>query len=76
MIRLAVTGAAGRMGKTLIEAIDAAEGVTLGAAIVLPDSSLIGADAGELAGVGRMNVKITGSLESALNDFDVPRIDS
>ncbi|WP_211160790.1 4-hydroxy-tetrahydrodipicolinate reductase [Marinobacterium sp. LSUCC0821] len=71
MIRLAVTGAAGRMGKTLIEAIDAAEGVTLGAAIVLPDSSLIGADAGELAGVGRMNVKITGSLESALNDFDV-----
>ena len=71
MTRIAITGAAGRMGKTLIEAVDAAEGVTLGAAIVLPDSSLIGADAGELAGVGRLGVAITGSLESVTDDFDV-----
>jgi 4-hydroxy-tetrahydrodipicolinate reductase len=71
MTRIAITGAAGRMGKTLIEAVDAAEGLTLGAAIVLPDSSLIGADAGELAGVGRLGVAITGSLESVTGDFDV-----
>lgn len=71
MTRVAVTGAAGRMGKTLIEAVEAAEGILLGAAIVLPDSSLIGADAGELAGVGRLDVRIAGHLEAVLDDFDV-----
>lgn len=34
MTRVAITGAAGRMGKVLIEAVDSAEGLTLGAAIV------------------------------------------
>ena len=51
MTRIAVTGAAGRMGKTNIEAIGNAEGVQFTAAIVEPDSSLIGADAGEVAGL-------------------------
>ena len=46
-IRVAVTGAAGRMGRTLIEAVTAAEGAELGAAIERPDSTLLGADAGD-----------------------------
>jgi 4-hydroxy-tetrahydrodipicolinate reductase len=71
MIRIAVIGAAGRMGKTNIEAITQAEGVVLGAAIVEADSSLIGADAGELAGVGKLNVALKGSLLDAKDDFDV-----
>ncbi|MBY4677364.1 4-hydroxy-tetrahydrodipicolinate reductase [Marinobacterium arenosum] len=71
MIRVAVTGAAGRMGKTNIEAILQAEGTELGAAIVEPTSSLIGADAGELAGVGKLGVKVVGSLADAKDDFDV-----
>ncbi|SKA14908.1 dihydrodipicolinate reductase [Oceanospirillum multiglobuliferum] len=71
MIRIAVIGAAGRMGKTNIEAITQAEGVVLGAAIVEADSSLIGADAGELAGVGKLNVALVGSLLAAKDDFDV-----
>lgn len=71
MIRVAVTGAAGRMGKTNIEALHAAEGVQLGAAIVEPQSSLIGADAGELAGVGKLGVSMVGSLSEVLDDFDV-----
>lgn len=71
MIRIAVTGAAGRMGKTNIEAIQAAEGIELGAAIVEASSSLIGADAGEVAGVGKLGVAIVGSLADAINDFDV-----
>jgi 4-hydroxy-tetrahydrodipicolinate reductase len=70
-MRVAVIGAAGRMGKTLIEAVCQAEGVTLGAAIVHPESSLIGADAGELAGVGRQGIALVGSLEAAKDDFDV-----
>ena len=71
MVRIAVIGAAGRMGKTLIEAVGQAEGAALTAAIERPESSLIGADAGELAGVGRLHVAISGSLQHVLNDFDV-----
>lgn len=70
-VKIGVTGAAGRMGKMLIEAISAADGVELTAAIERPDSSLVGADAGELAGVGKNNVKIAGDLVSVINDLDV-----
>ena len=34
-MRIAVTGAAGRMGKNLIEAVHQADGVVLGAAVAL-----------------------------------------
>lgn len=71
MIRVAVTGAAGRMGRTLIEAVNQAEGLQLTAAIVEPGSSLAGADAGELAGQGKLGVALSDSLEAVLNDFDV-----
>ena len=70
-IRVAVTGAAGRMGRTLIEAVSAAEGVELGAAIERPDSTLLGTDAGELAGIGRNGVVVAGDLSQVSNGFDV-----
>ena len=71
MTRIAVMGAAGRMGKVLIEAVQQAPGVSLGAAIVSPRSSLAGADAGELAGVGKLGVVLNTSLADTTNDFDV-----
>ncbi len=71
MTRIAVIGAAGRMGKTLIEAITLTEGAELTAAIVEPGSSLNGADAGELAGVGTLSVKIAAGLEVVKQDFDL-----
>jgi 4-hydroxy-tetrahydrodipicolinate reductase len=71
MRRIAVIGAAGRMGKTLIEAISQAEGAQLTAAIERPESSLVGSDAGELAGVGRNCVEVQDSLGKVLDDFDV-----
>lgn len=70
-VKLAVTGAGGRMGKMLIEAISAAEGVVLSAAIERSGSSLIGADAGELAGVGKNGVLVVGDLHEVVDDFDV-----
>lgn len=70
-MRIAVIGAAGRMGKNLIQAVAQADGAELGATIVLPDSSLIGADAGELAGIGPLGVKIAGELASQFAGFDV-----
>jgi len=71
MIRVAVTGAAGRMGKTLIEAIYGAEGVTLAGAIEHSGSSLLGADAGELAGVGRLGVLVVDDLAEIKDAFDL-----
>jgi 4-hydroxy-tetrahydrodipicolinate reductase len=70
-VRIAVTGAAGRMGKTLIEAAANAEGLALGAAIERPGSSLIGVDAGELAGIGLNGIKVVDDLASVLGQFDV-----
>ena len=71
MVNIAVVGAAGRMGKTLIEACAETEGLQLTVATEVPESSLIGADAGEVAGIGKNGVKISDSLDSAEQDFDV-----
>lgn len=70
MTRVAVVGAAGRMGKALIQAVTDAEGMNLGAAVERPGSTLIGADAGELAGVGCIGVTVRDSLETVAEDFD------
>ena len=69
--RIAIAGAAGRMGRTLVEAVTRAEGMCLGAATEYPGSSLIGSDAGELAGVGRLDVPVRDDLAKCLADFDV-----
>jgi 4-hydroxy-tetrahydrodipicolinate reductase len=71
MQRIAVMGAAGRMGKTLIEAVQQADGVCLSAAVDRADSSLIGADAGELAALGKLGVILSGELSAVLDQFDV-----
>ncbi len=71
MRRIAVMGAAGRMGKILIEAVDQADGAQLTAAVDRPDSSLIGADAGELAALGKIGVTLAGDLSAVLDQFDV-----
>jgi 4-hydroxy-tetrahydrodipicolinate reductase len=71
MRRIAVMGAAGRMGKTLIEAVQQAPGAGLTAAVDRPDSSLVGADAGELAAIGRIGVPLSGDLDRVVDEFDV-----
>lgn len=71
MIRIAIVGAGGRMGKTLIEACAQSDAVQLTVATEQPSSSLIGADAGEVAGIGRNGVLIAAMLDEAADDFDV-----
>lgn len=70
-VRVAVIGAAGRMGRALIQAVTEGEGVTLTAAIDRPGNSLIGSDAGELAAIGKLGVTVADSLEAVKEDFDV-----
>jgi len=69
--RIAINGAAGRMGRCLIQAVEQTEGLELSAAVDRAESSLIGADAGELAGVGKLNVAITSDVETATANSDV-----
>ena len=71
MIKAGICGAAGRMGKTILEVIDSTAGITVGAAIEQSNSPMLGLDAGEVAGIGRQGVSITDDIESVLNDFDV-----
>ena len=71
-IRIGITGAAGRMGRTLIEVIgQAGDSMTLAAAIERPESTLLGADSGELSGQGRNGVPVVGSLEEVIDAVDV-----
>lgn len=69
--KIAITGAAGRMGKMLIEAVSMSTEATLTAAIERPESSLIGADAGEVAGLGKNGILLVGDIAEVKDTFDV-----
>lgn len=69
--RIAINGAVGRMGRCLIQAVEQTEGLVLSAAIDRADSSLIGADAGELAGVAKVGIAISSDVEAATASSDV-----
>jgi 4-hydroxy-tetrahydrodipicolinate reductase len=77
-MRLIVAGAGGRMGRTLIHAIAATEGVSLAGAVEAKGSAVIGRDAGELAGLGQNGVTVAAEVEpllaqaDGLIDFTVP----
>lgn len=71
MMKIAVIGSAGRMGKVLIEAVQMHPELVLGAAIVSQHSSLVGVDAGELAGVGKLGVVCANQLETVKDDFEL-----
>src|SRR5690554_2811725 len=71
MTRIAITGAAGRMGRNLIAAVEASD-AQLGAIIVLADDPMLGLDAGAIAGLGKdLGVKAVASLEEVVDQFDV-----
>ncbi|WP_026608116.1 4-hydroxy-tetrahydrodipicolinate reductase [Methylocapsa acidiphila] len=79
-MRLVVAGAAGRMGRVLVQVIHETPGATLAGAVEEADSIAIGQDAGLLAGCGQTGVEITGDPLSAilgaeaLLDFTSPEV--
>ncbi|GAF51625.1 4-hydroxy-tetrahydrodipicolinate reductase [Psychrobacter sp. JCM 18900] len=70
-INVGVIGAGGRMGRMLIEAVQNNPQTILKAAIERQGSSLVGADAGEVAAIGHLNVQIVDDLAAVINDIDV-----
>lgn len=71
IINVGVIGAGGRMGRMLVEAVQQNPQTRLTAAIERQGSSLVGADAGEVAAVGRLDVQIVDDLQSVINKIDV-----
>ena len=71
MTKIVITGVAGRMGRSLVEAVVSTENAHLTGAIARRGSSVVGVDAGELAGVGRQEVKVTDQAKVALEQADV-----
>ncbi len=76
--RIAVTGAAGRMGRELIRAVHGRDDCVLAGAIEHPGSLALGQDAGLLAGLGKLGVVITDDpldlfvKVDAVLDFTIP----
>ena len=64
-LRVAVAGAAGRMGREVVRAIEEANGLQLVAAV---DTHGAGTDSGILAGVGENGIPILADLEIALKE--------
>ena len=71
MINVAVTGASGKMGLRIIRQIHEGPDLNLGAAIERKGHPLMGQDAGELAGCGRLNINIADDLGRDLENWDV-----
>ena len=75
MLKIAIAGVAGRMGRTLVQAVveasaeSSSSAIMLSAAIQRPNSTLLGADVGELSGVGHIGVPVVATLDDA--DFDL-----
>ncbi len=71
MIRIAISGGAGRMGRSLIEACQQNAELSLAVALGRPGSPVVGMDAGEMAGIGKLGVPVTDDLSAAAGNFDV-----
>ena len=71
MTRVAILGAAGKMGGALIRGLEDFENLALVAAVDQPGIKSIGEDSGIVSGTDSTGVKITDSLQAVLRDIDV-----
>ena len=69
-MRIVIVGASGRMGRMLVRAVSQADGVVLAGATERSGSEFVGRDAGELAGVETLGVKIVDDI-STCSEADV-----
>ncbi len=76
-LKVAMHGAAGRMGRAVIQLVAAAEDLKLAAAVDSAGSPAVGRDAGELAAVQSLGVAITDQIDAiaasdVVIDFSLP----
>ena len=74
-IRIAIHGAAGRMGRRLVALGSADEGISVVAALESPGHTQLGEDAGVIAGAGELGVPLSSTLDveaDVMIDFSLP----
>ena len=78
MVKVAVLGATGRMGRSLVSCIAETRELKLTGALTEPKHESLGRDAGEVAGIGPVGVPVTDDRKQALDgaqvaiDFTLP----
>lgn len=70
-VRVGICGAAGRMGRTLLDICNDDEAIEVTAAIEYSGSSMLGLDAGELSGIGKLDINITDDISGIADQIDV-----
>ena len=71
MLRIAIAGATGRMGKTLVETVAGNPAFALAAASVQPGDKALGQDIGSLCGLGPVGVHTVDNLAAVIDHFDL-----
>lgn len=71
MLKVAILGVGGRMGRTLVQASQQEAGWQLTAATERPGAPVVGRDAGEVAGIGAIGVTIQADLAGLAERLDV-----
>lgn len=71
MARIAISGSSGRMGVNLVNACLLNKSASFSVAIEREDSSKLGQDAGQLAGLGDLGVLTVSELATVVDQFDV-----
>ncbi|MBI5183580.1 MAG: 4-hydroxy-tetrahydrodipicolinate reductase [Nitrospinae bacterium] len=71
MIKAIVSGAAGRMGKSIINVIANSKGIEICGGIEKRGDRTIGKDIGEVAGIGRCGIPICDDLKEIVDECDV-----
>jgi 4-hydroxy-tetrahydrodipicolinate reductase len=78
-MKLGIMGAAGRMGRELVRAVQAIDGCVVAGAVEPKGSSAIGQDVGVLAGIGSLGVSVTDdpldvvAKVDGILDFTIPK---
>jgi len=70
-IRIAVAGAAGRMGRLLVRLISSSKEAFLSGALEKSDHEMLGLDTGEMIGTVRNGILLSDDLSSVVKDTDV-----
>ena len=71
MLKVIVSGAAGRMGRSLVLGVQESDKFTLSGALESEGNESLGLDAGELAGIGKTGVLLSPRDESLIEQADV-----
>jgi 4-hydroxy-tetrahydrodipicolinate reductase len=71
MLKIAVFGANGRMGRAVTRVVSASSDSEIVGAVTEPGHATVGQDAGELAGLGLLGIAVTADANEALANADV-----